>query len=58
MVKQLNKKQAKELPKGKLPDDWWNYGINPIAGYRIPPAYLSRKTVNNSLPVPNSLKQK
>ena len=21
----------------KLPNDWWNYGINPILGYRYNP---------------------
>jgi len=20
----------------ELPDDWWNHGINPVVGYRIP----------------------
>lgn len=22
--------------KKQMPDDWWNHGINPLVGYRVP----------------------
>jgi len=55
MIKKLSKKQAKELSKGKLPDDWWNYGINPLLGYRINNGSTPKRAIYNSLPVPNGV---
>ena len=38
----------------ELPNDWWNYGINPILGYRYNPEgkrfHLNTKNSNNENP--------
>ena len=54
--KKLTKAQ-KELyrEKGIIPDDWWNYAINPILGYRNN-QLVKVKIVENSHPVPEKLK--
>ncbi len=41
--------------KGIIPDDWWNYGINPILGYRNHQVVIP-KIIGNTHPVPDKLK--
>ena len=53
MVKKLNKKQLKDLKKGQLPDDWWNYAINPVLGYRVKNNWKTNLTANS---YPNPVK--
>jgi len=55
MIKKLSKKQSKDLQNGKLPDRWWDYGINPVAGYRVYPSRNSLKPISNSLPLPKTI---
>ena len=53
--KKLTKAQ-KQLyrEKGIIPDDWWNYGINPVLGYRNY-QMIKHRIVENSHPVPKSV---
>ena len=53
MVKKLNKKQLEDLKKGQLPDDWWNYAINPVLGYRVKNNWKTNLTANS---YPNPIK--
>lgn len=54
-LKKLTKKQKEQQKKGIIPDDWWNYGINPVLGYRN--NHLTKRIiVENSQPVPTPLK--
>ena len=41
--------------KGIIPDDFWNYGINPILGYRNY-HLIKVKIIGNSHPIPEKLK--
>ena len=41
--------------KGIIPDDWWNYGINPILGYRNN-HLIKVKIIGNTHPIPDKLK--
>lgn len=50
------KKQLQKAKKIIEIHDWWNYGINLITGYRVPPKLLSKTPVSNSLPFPKDLK--
>ena len=54
-LKKLTKKQKEQQKKGIIPDDFWNYGINPVLGYRNN-LLTKRVVVENSQPVPNQLK--
>ena len=56
MIKKLDPKQKKQHRQaGTIPPDWWNYGINPILGYRNY-QLVKPKVVENSQPVPKAVR--
>ena len=56
MIKKMTKEQrTKHRKEGYIPPDFWNYGINPILGYRNT-QMIKHRIVENSHPVPKSVK--
>ena len=51
-IKPLSAEQKQAYKEHEIiPDDFWNYGINPILGYRNHPI-IKRRIVENSYPNP------
>ena len=54
-LKKLTKEQKEARKQGIIPDDFWNYGINPVLGYRNN-HLVKHVIVENSQPAPSQLK--
>ena len=56
-LKRLNLAQKKAYRKHNIiPKDWWNYGINPLLGYRNT-QLIKKRIVENSHPVPKFIRE-
>ena len=47
----------KKLKPGESPEEihnWWDYGINPILGYRLPGEWNSRPNFTETIKLPNN----